>query len=203
MSAHQTLHGAALRLWRDRQALFPGFTQRALPDNIDMATGAWAQAMAEADQLAVWQTLPGYGVLRYEPYWYTPDTCRAEPAVLFAFGDNFERRGAGPSSGQAIIRGEPNAVGIATKRAPNNRPGSFLTDADVQLFKDENAMAFAILARHLRAGGTVVWPTDGIGTGRAALQDHAPRLWASLERARMRLEIEAGLVLESSERDEV
>jgi hypothetical protein len=192
MSAHQTIHGAALRLWREQQALFPGFTQRALPDTMDFASGTWARAMAEADQLAVWQTLPGYGVLRYEPRWYTPEMCRAEPVALFAFGDNFERRGSGPSSGQAIIRDEPNAVGIATKRAPSNRPGSFLADGDVGRFIDENTPAFLILANHLRDGGTVVWPADGIGTGRAALQGCAPKLWASLERARLRLEAIAG-----------
>lgn len=180
------LPAAALRLWRERQALFPGFTQRALPDSIDMATGTWAEALEAA--LAAGAREEGGGVFRLEPMWFTPAMCQAMPHALFAFGDNLERRGSGPSSGQAVIRHELNAVGIVTKRAPSNRPGSFLSDADLELFKAENAIAFGLLAHQLRAGGWVYWPADGIGTGRAGLREHAPRLAASLERARQRLE---------------
>lgn len=131
--------------------------------------------------------------LRYEPRWYTPAMCRAEPAALFAFGDNALRRGSGPKSGQAVIRQEPNAVGIVVKHAPTQRPDAFFTDADIALFQRLNAPAFVALAAHLRAGNVVVWPADGIGTGRAELPERAPRLWASLERARLRLEGIPGL----------
>lgn len=122
--------------------------------------------------------------LRYEPRWYTPEMCRAEPAALFAFGDNVRRIGRGPKSGQAIIRDEPNAVGIVTK----STPWKHLSDADLELFRSLNGPAFSKLAAHLQAGDVVAWPADGIGTGRAGLPERAPRLWASLERARLRLE---------------
>lgn len=126
--------------------------------------------------------------LRYEPRWYTPAMCRNEPAALFAFGDNVLRKGSGPKSGQAVIRSEPNAVGIVVKHAPARQLGAYFTDADLALFQRLNAPAFVALAAHLRAGNVVVWPADGIGTGRAELPERAPRLWASLERARERLE---------------
>lgn len=126
--------------------------------------------------------------LRYEARWYTPAMCRAEPSALFAFGDNARRAGSGPKSGQAIIRSEPNAVGIVVKHAPSRELSAYLSNADLELFQRLNGPAFASLAAHLRAGRVVVWPADGIGTGRAELPERAPCLWASLERARLRIE---------------
>lgn len=122
--------------------------------------------------------------IRFEPR-ITRAMVKAEPETLWVFGDNFQRRGFG---GQAKeMRGEPNAVGIPTKRWPNRDPGAYLTDLDLPRFKAESAPAFARLAGHLRAGGTVIWPAAGIGTGRAELLERAPRIWASLERALERL----------------
>lgn len=111
---------------------------------------------------------------------------RADRATLYVFGDNFAGEGFG---GQAAeMRGEPNAVGIPTKRRPARAPDAYLTDDDLPRFKRSAAAAFARLADHLRAGGDIVWPADGIGTGRAELAERAPRVWSALERARARLE---------------
>lgn len=47
----------------------------------------------------------------------TRKEARRRPEVMFVFGDNEARRGTG---GQAEeLRGEPNAVGVATKRYPS------------------------------------------------------------------------------------
>ncbi len=46
---------------------------------------------------------------------YTRAYIRAHPDWLFVFGDNMMRRGFGGQAAEA--RGEPNAIGIATKRA--------------------------------------------------------------------------------------
>ena len=101
---------------------------------------------------------------------------RANPHTLYAFGDNLEARGKG---GQAReMRGEPNAVGIPTKRAPSMREGAFLVDADLERVRAVADKAFARLVRHLEAGGTVCLPADGIGTGLAQLQQRAPAVWA-------------------------
>lgn len=126
--------------------------------------------------------------VRIETRWFTPEMCRERPDALFAFGDNLVRAGRGPGAGQAVIRDEPNAVGIPTKRRPARDEGAYLTDADMEAFKEAAAEPFRRLSEHLRAGGTVVWPADGIGTGRAELAARAPRIWASLERALEKLE---------------
>ena len=45
------------------------------------------------------------------------DDARRHRDRLFVFGDNDARRGL---AGQAAIRGEPNAIGLATKRSPSH-----------------------------------------------------------------------------------
>lgn len=123
--------------------------------------------------------------MRYERRWFTPALCRAEPGSLFVYGDNLLGRGKG---GQAVIRDEPNAVGIPTKRAPSMAEGAFFLDKDFEPFRDAARPVFTRLREHLEAGGTVVWPADGIGTGLAQLPQRAPRIWNALERARLRLD---------------
>lgn len=106
----------------------------------------------------------------------TRQMLRDEPDTLFVFGDNMERRGLG---GQAAeMRDEPNAVGIPTKRAPHMGADAFLRDSDYAEWIAEAMDAWHKIATH---SGLVVWPTAGIGTGRAQLERRAPRIWASLE----------------------
>lgn len=100
---------------------------------------------------------------------------RANPDVLYVFGDNEIREGFG---GQAAeMRGEPNAIGVATLFAP----GSFwreedaprqcgVIDADIQPVVDA-----------LRSGRTVVFPLDGIGSGLARLEQASPTTWRHLQ----------------------
>jgi hypothetical protein len=40
----------ALKLWRERETRFPAFTRRWSPDSIDMASGAWAAMVQEAER---------------------------------------------------------------------------------------------------------------------------------------------------------
>ena len=116
----------------------------------------------------------------------TRQMLRDEPEKLFVFGDNLERRGFG---GQAReMRGEPNAVGIPTKRSPWMTEDAFFTNDDFYVARTEVDKAMAKLAAHLLAGGTVVWPVDGIGTGLADLERRAPKIWVHIEDARKGLE---------------
>ncbi|TFZ54475.1 hypothetical protein E4V01_25170 [Methylorubrum sp. Q1] len=102
------------------------------------------------------------GGVRYEGR-ITRPMLQAERGTLFVFGDNLQRRGRG---GQAAeMRGEPNAVGIPTKRAPSMDDSAFFTDADFDDFRDAAAPAFALLRAHAEGGGAIVWPADGVGTG--------------------------------------
>lgn len=110
---------------------------------------------------------------------------RTNRDVLFLFGDNELRKGFG---GQAReMRGEPNACGIRTKKAPDMHQGSFWTDAQ---YERNVCMILEDLQRpiaHLRNGGIVVIPTSGIGTGYARLVEFAPRTLAFLNDSIARL----------------
>jgi DNA replication protein DnaC len=106
---------------------------------------------------------------------YTRKDAKANPHKLFVFGDNFAGKGF---SGQAKeMRGEPNAVGIPTKRLPDTTPQAYLNDGDYDRFKQEVDQAVHILEAHLDAGGIVVFPSAGIGTNLADLQNKSPLCW--------------------------
>lgn len=107
------------------------------------------------------------------------------PNWLFVFGDNFARVGTG---GQAKeMRGEPNAIGIATKMKPLFAEDAYLTDSDLLRAAAEFNLKFSLLHRHLDRGGVVVWPEDGIGTGYAELISRAPKIWALLDTYKAKL----------------
>lgn len=104
------------------------------------------------------------------------DDLKANPTVLYIFGDNEIRVGLG---GQAKeMRGEPNAVGVATLATPGIywKPDDTVRqcaviDADLQRVFD-----------HVAKGGHVVYPLDGIGTGLAHLEESAPLTFAHLQK---------------------
>lgn len=121
-------------------------------------------------------------MIEYRKY-ITRQMLRDEPEKLFVFGDNMVHRGLG---GQAKeMRGEPNAVGIPTKRFPSMTIGSFLRDSDWYEWKIEATPAIERLAGHV---GTIVWPEDGIGTGLAQLEHNSPLIWSFIQRIRFNLE---------------
>lgn len=104
---------------------------------------------------------------------------RDSPDTLFVFGDNMNRIGFG---GQAReMRGEPNAVGIPTKWYPAIHSKAFFTDADLLKVKAQIDEAFSRITSHLAAGGEVIWPKAGVGTGLADLKNRAPKIWAYIE----------------------
>jgi len=103
--------------------------------------------------------------------WITIKDCRDAPDEYFIFGDNVERWGKG---GQAIIRDEPNAIGIPTKKSPSE----YFTDEDSVY--DNIVPDLKKIVLLLDAGKTVWFPKDGIGTGLAKLKETAPQLYDSL-----------------------
>lgn len=97
---------------------------------------------------------------------------QANPKVMYLFGDNDERRGKG---GQAKeMRGEPNAVGIRTKKAPHTGEGVYYTDEEFAANVDKISDDFATVLTYLKCGGVVVIPSGGLGTGLAELKTRAP-----------------------------
>lgn len=94
------------------------------------------------------------------------------PDVLYAFGDNDERRGLG---GQAKeCRNEPNAVGIRTKKKPTMHVDAFFTDEEYVQNVTRVRADFERIVEHLETGGIVVLPVEGFGTGMAKLKEKAP-----------------------------
>lgn len=108
---------------------------------------------------------------------FSPDVCKAFPNKIFVFGDNDKRKGKG---GQAIIRDELNAFGIATKKAPYVSDWAFYKDTYIYKYLEEWSKDFeALRIKHL-CGRTIVFPEDGLGAGRAMLPTKAPRSYALL-----------------------
>ncbi len=114
--------------------------------------------------------------------WIRRSDLQANRETLYVFGDNIRRVGYG---GQAKeMRGEPNAIGIPTKWSP----GIYASDAQALTFIREWVTCFENLDYYLGAiHGDVIWPEDGIGTGLAAMETHAPLLWITLEMLRKNL----------------
>lgn len=110
---------------------------------------------------------------------YSTSELRSNPDKIYVFGDNTLRKGKG---GQAAIRDESNAMGIATKLLPSRKDNAYFTDdqfeqnksiidADIKAIKDASQ------------GKTVVLPTGGLGTGLSDLGNKAPRTAAYLNKA--------------------
>ncbi len=97
--------------------------------------------------------------------------------ILYVFGDNIKRVGFG---GQAAeMRGEPNAVGVATLYAP----GIPFTEDVASIYSQKRVLDTDMkpLFDHVKGGGIVIWPADGIGTGLARMQICSPTTFEYLE----------------------
>lgn len=100
---------------------------------------------------------------------------KANRNVLYVFGDNMDERGLG---GQAAeMRGEPNAVGIPTKHAPNMSDDAFFSDADFDRVIPVIDAKIRKLESWLLSGGVVIMSAAGIGTDRAKLAEKAPAIF--------------------------
>lgn len=109
------------------------------------------------------------------------DMLQNEREKLFVFGDNVIRQGYG---GQAKeMRGEPNAVGIATKWKPSNEDDAFFRNfqfpAVSLLIEDDFKSLYAFVNKD--KNNVIVWPEDGIGTGLSRLPQTAPLIWSLIE----------------------
>ncbi|MGD9590719.1 MAG: hypothetical protein AB7Q37_17510 [Pyrinomonadaceae bacterium] len=121
----------------------------------------------------------GYRVVTMK--WITRGIVRAHRDCIFLFGDNLARRGFGGQA--AAMRGEPNVIGIPTKKLPSNSENAFFTDAEFEQNKAAIDKAFERLSVICSTTDQViVIPTNGIGTGRAQLESRAPLTFAYLQK---------------------
>jgi hypothetical protein len=99
---------------------------------------------------------------------------------LYVFGDNLERRGYG---GQAKeMRGEPNAIGIATKKSPSMDEDAFFDDEYFHQNVKHMTTDFERVLNNLKLGKVIVLPTDGIGTGLSMMEEKSPKTYNFLQK---------------------
>jgi hypothetical protein len=106
---------------------------------------------------------------------YSNADVKANPNKIYIFGDNTQRKG---TAGQAQIRNNENAFGIATKLEPNNNVSAFMSDNDLQSNKD---VIDSDINKIKADGRELVLPKDGFGTGLAKLKQKAPQTYAYLK----------------------
>ena len=93
---------------------------------------------------------------------------RAHPEKIYIYGDNLKAFGKG---GQAVIRDEPNAFGIPTKRYPSWDEWAFFSDQpnEIEAVKESLRSLYKVTRDKV-----IVFPEDGIGTGRAKMKEKSP-----------------------------
>lgn len=113
---------------------------------------------------------------------YSIEDCQANPDKYYIFGDNLIHQGCG---GQAIIRYCPNAFGIPTKRLPTmDRDGlenPFFSDKPKEIRRVTMRLATLLTFYQSEEKPVLVFPSDGIGTGRAQLKEHSPEIYKLID----------------------
>jgi hypothetical protein len=104
----------------------------------------------------------------------TRDFIKEHPDAIFVFGDNAQRCGFGGQAREA--RGEPNSIGIATKRSPGMGARDFYED-DREDVRITIAADLRKVGRALDEGKTVYVPSAGIGTGLSQMPRRAPKTY--------------------------
>jgi hypothetical protein len=104
---------------------------------------------------------------------------KANPDVLYLFGDNLLRKGLG---GQAKeMRGEENTIGILSKKYPSNKEDSFYSDKDFYNWLQEFSKDISKVAEAVNSGKYKSLVIPQIGVGLADLSNRAPRIWQHLK----------------------
>lgn len=104
----------------------------------------------------------------------TRKNLRENPDKIYLFGDNLAKKGMG---GQAKeMRGEPNAIGIPTKKYPTMNDRAYFSDEELESNKTYIDKALSAIPKNK----IVVIPSSGLGTGLAQLDKRAPKTYAYL-----------------------
>ena len=109
---------------------------------------------------------------------FTEEIVKANPNKLFVFGDNILRYGKG---GQAVIRDLPNTLGIVTKRAPDTNDSAYFSDAIDEMKELDWDIAKLSMLRSSKVFTHIVFPSKGLGTGRAQMKSKSPMLYKMMK----------------------
>ena len=106
--------------------------------------------------------------------WFTIENTSRNFDCLFVFGDNTRRYGKG---GQAQIRSEFNAVGLATKYNPGMEDKDFFNDRDIEKIKKILDQDIEKIKKRFDNGNfrKIVFPIAGLGTGLSQLPQRSPK----------------------------
>ncbi len=182
LAGTQAVYEATSRLGAANIVIYPRTLQEAealnakirpVDKDVDSNTEVSPNDLAATEQLLATQPVTTSKIEVVERY--TNADVRANPDKVYVFGDNVMRRGTG---GQAQIRNNPNAMGIATKLAPSMEEAAFMSDGDLARNK---AIIDADIAAIKATNKTVVFPKDGLGTGLAKLKEKAPQTYEYLK----------------------
>lgn len=118
-------------------------------------------------------------MMTYKQKWIERVDLKNNPDVYFLFGDNTVRKGMGGQAG--AMRGEPNAIGIATKLTPTSGSNAYFSDLELEhncrIIAQDMRKAFDMRDQ----GHMIVIPADGLGTGLSELPQRAPKTNEFLE----------------------
>ena len=117
----------------------------------------------------------------HKGFW-TRDQVARDVESVYVFGDNVDDylNHYVPSSTQAVIRSLPNSCGIWTKKDRKWNDSSFFSDNDYSYFSEHLDTVIEMLYSYSDTGMTITFPSDGIGTGKAMLEEKAPLCWEYL-----------------------
>ena len=117
----------------------------------------------------------------YEGFWTRDEVARDVDSV-YIFGDNCKDALGTfvPTTTQACIRFLPNAIGLSTKKDRYWANQSYFSNEDLDLFTVLVEATIALIKVNIELGKTIVFPADGLGTGKAMLKEKAPKCWEYL-----------------------
>ena len=119
---------------------------------------------------------PSGKTLEWHGRWTIADA-QKHPEAIFVFGDNDQRYGHG---GQAVLRNQPNAMGLRTKKLPSMGERAFYSDMEFETNVAKIQEDLNRIQTYLQEGKNIIFSENGYGTGFAKLNEKAPKTYAYL-----------------------
>jgi hypothetical protein len=118
-------------------------------------------------------------IVLYRSHITRKDT-KNNPNTLFIFGDNDKRSGYGGLAKE--LRGAKNAIGIRVKKKPSLDTDAFYTDVEIKENMEKICADINKIIDKINSGkyDTIIYPSDGIGTGLAQMKQYCPETFNNM-----------------------